>query len=99
MRTIFAVVLIAAGLGACNSNSQQDRALVGGAGGAATGAVIASAAGANTGETLLAAAGGGIVGSLLGAGTTPGTNCVDEFGDPLPPGTYYTSNGREIICN
>lgn len=75
----FAVVLTG-----CNSNDPADRALVGGAVGAGTGAVVAAATGADAGGTLLGAGIGAIGGSVIGAATTPRTRCVNRFGEPVP---------------
>lgn len=81
-KTVLAIAMIAGlGMAGCNSTNPNDRALAGGAIGAATGAVVAAAAGANTGTTLAVAAGTGIAGAAVGAATTP--RCVNQFGDPV----------------
>ncbi|WP_417677296.1 bacteriocin [Roseibium sp.] len=80
------IVLAAAGLllAACQSDSQRDRALVGGGLGAATGAVIGSAIdGGGAGGALAGAAIGAVGGAVIGGATTP-KNCVayDRYGRP-----------------
>lgn len=84
MKQILLAVALAAGLAGCNSTNQQDRALVGGALGAATGATIAAATGADAGGALAGAGIGAVGGAVLGAATTPSTRCVNQFGDPVP---------------
>lgn len=84
MKKILLAAALTAGLAGCNSNDPGDRALVGGAIGAGTGAVIASAAGANAGTTLGVAAASGAGGAIIGAGTTPRTRCVNRFDEPVP---------------
>lgn len=78
------VVLAAAGLllAACQSDSQRDRALVGGGLGAATGAVIGAAA-TGVGGALVGGVIGGAGGAIVGSATTP-KNCVayDRYGRP-----------------
>ncbi|MEM7694391.1 MAG: bacteriocin [Pseudomonadota bacterium] len=82
-RMVLAAVAAASlGLAGCNSTNEGDRALVGGALGATTGAVIASAAGASTAGTIIAATTGAAAGAIVGSATTP--RCVDQFGDPVP---------------
>ncbi|WP_349357616.1 glycine zipper domain-containing protein [Stappia sp.] len=74
-----AATLLVAG---CQSDSQRDRALVGGGLGAATGAVIGSAVdGGGAGGALVGAAVGGVAGAAAGSATTP-KNCVatDRYG-------------------
>ncbi|WP_108660235.1 bacteriocin [Acuticoccus kandeliae] len=83
MKKFVLAIAMVAGLAACNSNSQTDRALVGGAVGAGTGALIASAAGANAGTTLGVAAASAVGGAVIGAATTP-RNCVNQYGNPVP---------------
>jgi len=70
-------------LTACQSDSQRDRALVGGGLGAATGAAIGAAAGGDVGSALAGAAIGGVGGAVVGSATTP-KNCVayDQYGNP-----------------
>ncbi|GGB36389.1 hypothetical protein GCM10011316_05680 [Roseibium aquae] len=80
------ILLIAASgllLTACQSDSQRDRALVGGGLGAATGAAIGAAAGGDVGSALAGAAIGGAGGAIAGSATTP-RNCVayDRNGNP-----------------
>lgn len=71
-------------LAGCQSDSQRDRALVGGGLGAATGAVIGSAIdGGGAGGALAGAAIGAVGGAVVGSATTP-KNCVayDSYGRP-----------------
>lgn len=85
MRKLLLAAVLAAGLAGCNSNDPADRALVGGALGAGTGAVVAAATGANTGGVLLGTGLGAIGGSVLGAATAPRerTRCVNRYGEPV----------------
>jgi hypothetical protein len=84
MKKILVAAALVAGLGlsGCNSTDPGDRALTGGAIGAATGAVVAAAAGANPGTTLGVAAASAAGGALVGAATTP--RCVNQFGERVP---------------
>ncbi|MCF3933186.1 bacteriocin [Acuticoccus sp. M5D2P5] len=82
MKKVLLAMAMVAGLAACNSNSQTDRALVGGAVGGGTGALIAAAAGANPGTTLGVAAASAAGGALVGAATAP-RNCVNQYGEPV----------------
>lgn len=79
------LVLAVAGLAlaACQSDSQRDRALVGGGLGAATGAIIGAAATGDVGGAVVGGVIGGAGGAIIGAGTTP-KNCVayDRYGRP-----------------
>ncbi len=79
------VLLAAIGLAVagCQSDSQTDRALIGGGLGAATGAAIGAAATGDVGGALVGAAIGGAGGAVVGAATTP-KNCVayDRYGNP-----------------
>jgi uncharacterized protein YcfJ len=77
---IAAVATLVAG---CQSDSQRDRALVGGGLGAATGAIIGAAAGNGAGPALAGAAIGAAGGAIVGAATAP-KNCVayDRYGNP-----------------
>jgi uncharacterized protein YcfJ len=71
----FAVLsLVAALLGACNTDSQSDRTLGGAAIGAGTGAAIGAIAGGGRGAAIGAVA-GGVGGALIGRATTP-NNCI-----------------------
>ncbi|MEL7528678.1 MAG: lipoprotein [Pseudomonadota bacterium] len=83
MKKLFFVAAAAALLAGCQSDSQTDRALVGGGLGAATGAIIGAAAGGGVGPALAGAAIGGAGGAIVGAATTP-KNCVayDRYGNP-----------------
>ncbi|WP_186386193.1 MULTISPECIES: glycine zipper domain-containing protein [unclassified Stappia] len=68
-------------LAACQSDSQRDRALVGGGLGAATGAVIGAAATGDVGGALVGGVIGGVGGAMVGSATTP-KNCIatDRYG-------------------
>ncbi|MEP3279980.1 MAG: glycine zipper domain-containing protein [Stappiaceae bacterium] len=70
-------------LAGCQSDSQRDRALVGGGLGAATGAAIGAATGNGVGGALVGAAIGGAGGAIVGGATTP-KNCTayDRYGNP-----------------
>lgn len=80
MLLVGAAVLMLAG---CQSDSQRDRALVGGGLGAATGAAIGAATGGGAGAALAGAAIGAVGGGVVGAATTP-KNCTayDRYGRP-----------------
>ncbi|MCC4243139.1 glycine zipper domain-containing protein [Stappia indica] len=78
------IVLVGAAallLAACQSDSQRDRALVGGGLGAATGAVIGAAATGDVGGALVGGVIGGVGGAMVGSATTP-KNCIarDRYG-------------------
>ncbi|MEP0233075.1 MAG: glycine zipper domain-containing protein [Roseibium sp.] len=77
---IGASVLVLAG---CQSESQRDRALVGGGLGAATGAIVGAAAGNGVGPALAGAAIGAAGGAIIGSATAP-KDCVayDQYGRP-----------------
>ncbi|MEP3046075.1 MAG: glycine zipper domain-containing protein [Roseibium sp.] len=83
MKKLTLIVATAALLAGCQSDSQRDRALVGGGLGAATGAVIGAATGGGAGAALAGAAIGGVGGAVVGSATTP-KNCVayDQNGNP-----------------
>ncbi|PVB61708.1 lipoprotein [Labrenzia sp. 011] len=83
MKKIFVIAAAAALLAGCQSQSQTDRALVGGGLGAATGAIIGAAAGGGVGPALVGAAIGGAGGAIVGGATAP-KNCVayDQYGNP-----------------
>lgn len=83
MKKILLVAAAAMFIAGCQSDSQRDRALVGGGLGAATGAVIGAAAGGGVGPALVGAAIGGAGGAIVGSATTP-KNCVayDQNGNP-----------------
>lgn len=68
-------------LGACQSDSQRDRAVVGGALGATTGAIVGSVAGQTRGAVVGGVI-GGAAGAIAGAATTP-RNCVDAAGNAV----------------
>ncbi|MEJ8474777.1 glycine zipper domain-containing protein [Roseibium algae] len=84
MRNILMAGAAALFLAGCQSDSQKDRALVGGGLGAATGAVIGAATGNGVGGALVGAAIGGAGGAIVGSATTP-KNCVayDKNGQPF----------------
>ena len=69
---VTAAVLSLVALAATACNTPQERALGGGAIGAAGGALVGQAIGGNTGSTLAGAAIGGVAGAMIGAGTAPG---------------------------
>ncbi|MHC5652748.1 glycine zipper domain-containing protein [Stappia sp.] len=68
-------------LAGCQSDSQRDRALVGGGLGAATGAVIGGVATGDVGGALVGGVIGGVGGAMVGSATTP-KNCIarDRYG-------------------
>ncbi|MDQ0316314.1 bacteriocin [Amorphus orientalis] len=78
MKIVLALAL-AASLAACNSYSTRDRALVGGAVGAGSGALIAGAAAGTGGAALAGGIIGGAAGAILGGATTPKA-CRDAYG-------------------
>lgn len=82
MKQIVLVAFAAVLLAGCQSDSQTDRALVGGGLGAATGAIVGAAAGAGAGPVLAGAAIGAAGGAIIGAATTP-KNCraYDRWGN------------------
>ncbi|KZM48126.1 bacteriocin [Labrenzia sp. OB1] len=84
MKKILMIAATAALLAGCQSQSQTDRALVGGGLGAATGAIIGAAAGGGVGPALVGAAIGGAGGAIVGGATAP-KNCVayDRNGNPF----------------
>ncbi|GGE85408.1 hypothetical protein GCM10007285_11240 [Stappia taiwanensis] len=78
------IVLVSAAallLAACQSDSQRDRALVGGGLGAATGAAVGAAATGDVGGALVGGVIGGVGGAMVGSATTP-KNCIarDRYG-------------------
>lgn len=83
MKQLLLIAASAVFLAGCQSDSQRDRALVGGGLGAATGAVIGAAAGNGVGPALAGAAIGAAGGAIIGSATTP-KNCVayDRYGNP-----------------
>lgn len=83
MKKLLLIAASATFLAGCQSDSQRDRALVGGGLGAATGAVIGAAAGNGVGPALAGAAIGAAGGAIIGSATTP-KNCVayDRYGNP-----------------
>ncbi|MEC9404424.1 MAG: glycine zipper domain-containing protein [Pseudomonadota bacterium] len=83
MKKLLLIAASAAFLAGCQSDSQRDRALVGGGLGAATGAVIGAAAGHGVAPALAGAAIGAAGGAIIGSATTP-KNCVayDRYGNP-----------------
>lgn len=89
-----AAVLSFVALAAAACNTPQERALGGGALGAAGGALVGQAIGGNTGATVAGAVVGGLAGAMLGAGTAPG-QCryqqLDSRGRPM-----YDRNGNPM---
>ncbi|MEP1932943.1 MAG: glycine zipper domain-containing protein [Roseibium sp.] len=83
MKKLVLIVATMTLLAGCQSDSQRDRALVGGGLGAATGAVVGAATGGGAGAALAGAAIGGVGGAVVGSATTP-KNCVayDQNGNP-----------------
>jgi hypothetical protein len=81
MHKIILISFAGLALAACQSDSQRDRALVGGGLGAATGAAIGAAATGDVGGALVGGAIGGLGGAAVGSATTP-KNCVarDRYG-------------------
>ena len=78
------IVLVGAAallLAACQSDSQRDRALVGGGLGASRSAVIGAAATGDVGGALVGGVIGGVGGAMVGSATTP-KNCIarDRYG-------------------
>lgn len=80
-------------VGGC-TQQEQDRALVGGGLGAATGAIIGAAAGGDVGSAVAGAAIGGVAGATIGAATAPRGYChaTDARGRYL-----YRSNGKPVF--
>jgi osmotically inducible lipoprotein OsmB len=90
MKHVFAAIVLAGGLTACNAYNPADRAIAGGVIGAGTGAVIGGVATRSAGGAVAGAVIGGAGGAILGAATTPGRgygrrSCrgYDEYGDPV----------------
>ena len=83
MKHLLLVAAAALFLAGCQSDSQRDRALVGGGLGAATGAIIGAAAGNGAGPALAGAAIGAAGGAIIGSATAP-KNCTayDQYGRP-----------------
>ncbi|SHM19099.1 glycine zipper domain-containing protein [Roseibium suaedae] len=83
MKKLLLIGAAALFLAGCQSDSQRDRALVGGGLGAATGAAIGAATGNGVGGALVGAAIGGAGGAIVGSATTP-KNCTayDQYGRP-----------------
>ncbi len=81
MKQLVIASLAALLLAGCQSDSQGDRALVGGGLGAATGAAIGAAATGDVGGALVGGVIGGAGGAMVGAATTP-KNCIatDRYG-------------------
>jgi len=86
-------VLALVAMAGCNT-VEQDRALVGGGLGAATGAVIGAATGGGVGAAVAGAAIGGVGGAAIGAATAPRGYChaVNRNGRPR-----YDANGNPIF--
>jgi len=83
VKALIAAAAAALFLAGCQSDSQRDRALVGGGLGAATGAVIGAATGGGAGAAVAGAAIGAVGGGVIGAATAP-KNCIayDRYGNP-----------------
>ena len=89
-----AAVLSFVALAATACNTPQERALGGGAVGAAGGALVGQAIGGNTGATVAGAVIGGLAGAMIGAGTAPGQcqyHQQDSRGRPM-----YDRNGNPV---
>jgi uncharacterized protein YcfJ len=86
-------VLALVAVAGCNT-VEQDRALIGGGLGAATGAVIGAATGGGAGAAVAGAAIGGVAGAAVGAATAPRGYChaQDNSGRYL-----YKANGKPIF--
>lgn len=87
-------VLSIAALAATGCNTPQERAVGGGAIGAAGGALVGQAIGGNTGATVAGAVIGGLAGAMIGAGTAPGEcryHQYDNRGRPM-----YDSRGNPV---
>jgi hypothetical protein len=85
-------VLALVAVAGCNT-VEQDRALVGGGLGAATGAVIGAATGGGAGAAVAGAAIGGVAGAAIGAATAPRGYCraVNRNGRPR-----FDANGNPL---
>jgi uncharacterized membrane protein len=83
MKKLVLLAAVGLALAGCQSDSQRDRALVGGGLGAATGAAIGAAATGDVGGALVGGAIGAAGGAIVGGATTP-KNCVayDRYGNP-----------------
>ncbi|MXN63655.1 bacteriocin [Stappia sp. GBMRC 2046] len=81
MNKILALAACSLLLAGCSSDSQRDRALLGGGLGAATGAAIGAATGGGAGAAVAGAAIGAVGGGVIGAATAP-KNCIatDQYG-------------------
>lgn len=79
MKYSIIVATLALALASCNSSSTTDRAIVGGALGAGTGAIIGGVAGGSAGAALAGGVIGGAAGAIVGGATTP-KNCRDRYG-------------------
>jgi Glycine zipper len=71
MKKFGAIALFALALAGCQTDNPNDRALGGGAIGAASGALIGAAVTGDAGGALIGAAIGGVSGAAIGAATTP----------------------------
>lgn len=92
---ILAVPVVVALMAVAGCNTvEQDRALVGGGLGAATGAVIGAATGGGAGAAVAGAAIGGVTGAAIGAATAPRGYChaTDARGRYL-----YKPNGEPVF--
>jgi osmotically inducible lipoprotein OsmB len=86
MKHVFAAIILAGSLTACNAYNPTDRAIAGGLIGAGTGAVIGGVATRSPGGAVAGAVIGGAGGAIIGAATTPSRgyrrSCrgYDEYG-------------------
>jgi osmotically inducible lipoprotein OsmB len=71
MKHVFAAIVLAGSLTACNAYNPTDRAIAGGLIGAGTGAVVGGVATRSPGGAVAGAIIGGAGGAIIGAATTP----------------------------
>ncbi|ODT06087.1 MAG: hypothetical protein ABS58_13020 [Mesorhizobium sp. SCN 65-20] len=91
---VTAAALSLAGIAIAACNTPQERAVGGGALGAAGGALVGQAIGGDTGSTVAGAVIGGLAGAMIGAGTAPGQcryHRYDSRGRPM-----YDASGRPV---
>lgn len=82
MRKIIMITCLAASLGACSSQREQDRALTGAALGGVAGAVVGGATTGSAGGAVAGGAIGAAGGAMIGAATTPRQRCYrDAYGN------------------
>jgi hypothetical protein len=81
MRKIIMITCLAASLGACSSQREQDRAWTGAALGGVAGAVVGGATTGTAGGAVAGGAIGAAGGAMIGAATTPRQKCYrDAYG-------------------